>query len=75
MRELQKPAPSAACVAAKQALKTAKDQDRAEDQAEKASKTSPDTDKTEDKTEHDSTRPLHDAVCTACGPDRHGNHR
>ena len=73
--EPQKPAPSAACVAAKQALKTAKDQDRAEDQAEKASKTSPDTDKTEDKTEHDSTRLLHDAVRTACGPDRHGNHR
>jgi hypothetical protein len=72
--EPQKPAPSATCVAAKQALKTAKDQDRAEDQREKASKTSPDTDKTEDKTEHDSTRPLKDAVRTACGPDRHGHH-
>ena len=67
--EPQKPAPSAACVAAKLALKTARDQDKIEDKSEKkpASDADKAQDKIEDKAEHDQMRPLQQAVRAACG--------
>jgi len=69
--EPQKPAPSAQCVAARQALKDAKAQDRIEDKSEKDSHPSADADKVEDQTEKKLLAALRKAEAAACGKGKH----
>jgi len=63
-----KPTPSAACVAARDALAKADAADKAEDQAEKSNKLTTSAETTEDKTEKAQTDALHQAERAACGP-------
>src|SRR5581483_2626470 len=63
----QKPTPSAACVAARDALAKAAAADRSEDQAEKSNHLTSSADATEDKTERAQTDALRQAERAACG--------
>jgi hypothetical protein len=66
-----KPAASPQCLAALQALKTANDTEKPEDQAENASPPSKDADKIEDAAEYAKVLPLLQAVRTACASAPH----